>query len=443
MGHAIRTSHRKPRQNTFGLSPYHRRLLCEALEDRRLLSIAATITIGTIAPNPVVVGSTVSIPYTVTNTGSESHSFGVGAEIHQSSTTVASLPAQTTPTIGYSKSWSSTYSYTIPGNWGGPYTAWAVVWSGSPGSSDWLNNDNKAFTVTADTTKPTVDAFSMSPLSGSLGQTFTASWQVSDTGGSGLSTVELWRADDLGGSPVNWTKVNSTGASGNGMSGTLKDTPLALGKYWYGIHASDNAGNWGHESSSISVTVADTTKPTVDAFGASPPAGLLNQTFVASWTVSDSGGSGLSGVELWRTTDNNGVPLDSGWKMVNSTSASGNGPASGTLSDAPGAVGKYWYGIHAGDNAGNWGHESSSISVVIDTTKPTVDAFSMSPLSGPLGQTFTASWQVSDTGGSGLSSVELWRADDLGGSPVNWTKVNVRASVETGCRGRCRTRLSR
>ena len=29
----------KPRQNTFGLSPYHRRLLCEPLEDRRLLSV--------------------------------------------------------------------------------------------------------------------------------------------------------------------------------------------------------------------------------------------------------------------------------------------------------------------------------------------------------------------------------------------------------------------
>jgi len=31
----------KPRQGTLGLSPYHRRLLCEPLEDRRLLSIGA------------------------------------------------------------------------------------------------------------------------------------------------------------------------------------------------------------------------------------------------------------------------------------------------------------------------------------------------------------------------------------------------------------------
>ena len=78
----------------------------------------------------------------------------------------------------------------------------------------------------------------------------------------------------------------------------------------------------GHESVRAAVGRSLTaTKPTVDASAFTPPAGLLNQTFVASWTVSDSGGSGLSGVELWRTTDNNGVPLDSGWKKVNINSA--------------------------------------------------------------------------------------------------------------------------
>jgi hypothetical protein len=66
--------------------------------------------------------------------------------------------------------------------------------------------------VTIDTTKPTVSAFNVTPLNGTTGQVFTASYTVSDSGGSGLNRVELWRANDSGGSPVesSWTEVKRT-----------------------------------------------------------------------------------------------------------------------------------------------------------------------------------------------------------------------------------------
>ena len=44
LGETVSASAAKPRQNLLGHSPYHRRLLCEPLEDRRLLSAFAWST---------------------------------------------------------------------------------------------------------------------------------------------------------------------------------------------------------------------------------------------------------------------------------------------------------------------------------------------------------------------------------------------------------------
>jgi len=98
---------------------------------------------------------------------------------------------------------------------------------------------------------PTVNSLSVSPSSVTLGSSFTISYSVSDTGGSGLNRVELWRADDSGGSPVNWDEVKRTSASGNSYSGSFTDVPSLGGTYWYGIHVADNAGNWNDEQNSL------------------------------------------------------------------------------------------------------------------------------------------------------------------------------------------------
>ncbi|MCK4733142.1 MAG: hypothetical protein KAT65_11860 [Methanophagales archaeon] len=46
-----------------------------------------------------------------------------------------------------------------------------------------------------------------------------------------------------------------------------------------------------------------------------------------------------------------------------------------------------------------------------DEIQPVVEFFDVFPHSVTLGEEFTISYTVSDTGGSGLKQVELWRKD--------------------------------
>ena len=109
--------------------------------------ISATITVSAIASTPS--GGTLSANYSVTNTGSVARNFGVGAEIRQGTTVVATLAARTTSTIQPGANDPGSYTYNIPLTWAaGSYTFRTVVWSGAPGVSNWLNYDDAAFAVT-------------------------------------------------------------------------------------------------------------------------------------------------------------------------------------------------------------------------------------------------------------------------------------------------------
>ena len=106
----------------------------------------------------------------------------------------------------------------------------------------------------SDTTPPTVNAFSVTPSSVTLGNSFTISYTVSDSGSSGLKQVELWRANDSGGTPVSWAQIKTNSASGNGpLSGLFNDVPSSVGSFWYGVHVVDNSGNWNDERNSNTV----------------------------------------------------------------------------------------------------------------------------------------------------------------------------------------------
>jgi len=105
-------------------------------------------------------------------------------------------------------------------------------------------------TSPADSTPPTVNAFSVHPGSVTLSNAFTISYTVSDTGGSGLNWAELWRATDSNGNPVDWTEVKTTSISGNSHSGSFSDAPPSADTYWYGMHVGDNGGNWNDEKNS-------------------------------------------------------------------------------------------------------------------------------------------------------------------------------------------------
>jgi len=119
--------------------------------------------------------------------------------------------------------------------------------------------NDKSFSVIAqssDTTKPTINSFSINTTSVSLGNSFSISYNVSDSGGSGLKQVELWFANDNSGTPAGFSHVKTNLHSGNGpVSGSFTYSPSSSGTYWFGLHAVDNSGNWRPESSPIKVTV--------------------------------------------------------------------------------------------------------------------------------------------------------------------------------------------
>ena len=143
---------------------------------------------------------------------------------------------------------------------------WNVNLAGGVADLDLFNGDmSKLHTfviIEGDHIPPAVDAFDVAPHSVTLGDAFTISYTVSDTGDSGLSWVQLWRKYETG----SWEQVDSDTLSGVGngpYSGSFPDTPSSVGTYWYGIHVGDNAGNWVTEGDSglspieVEVTPAD------------------------------------------------------------------------------------------------------------------------------------------------------------------------------------------
>lgn len=172
--------------------------------------------------------------------------------------------------------------------------------------------------INSDITFPRVTDFSVTPDSLTLGNPFTISYTVSDTGGSGLKQVELWRAPDSGGIPGTWTKITQTSLPGNGpTSGSFYDTPSSTGSYWYGIHVVDNAGNWNDEKNSnsgnlpgiygpIKVTVSSQTTPTVTT---QPATNVTYNSATINGTITNDGGCSI----IERRFDWGMTPDGSGW----------------------------------------------------------------------------------------------------------------------------------
>ena len=96
-----------------------------------------------------------------------------------------------------------------------------------------------------DNSYPTVQSFQVTPQSLTLGESFTIDYTLSDTGGLGLKQVELWRKYQS----TDWQEIKTDTLAGDNdpFSGSFTDSPSAPGKYWYGVHVVDNAGNWNDE----------------------------------------------------------------------------------------------------------------------------------------------------------------------------------------------------
>ena len=164
--------------------------------------------------------------------------------------------------------------------------------------------------------------------------------------------------------------------------------------------------------------------PTVSAFNVTPTSVTAGSPVTISFTVSDTGGPGLSGIWLYRAPDAGGTPGT--WGPVGSPiSLSGDGPVSNYFSDTP-AAGKWWYGFIVYDSSGNWNNEQNvetggvpdfqPIQVTVTAAAPTMTL--NSPNAGAtwlVGKSQTMGWSISgDT--SQISYLSVLLSTDNGSS---------------------------
>ena len=307
-------------------------------------------------------------------------------------------------------------------------STWSAIASATIGS-----------TPNPDTTPPTISAFSVTPSSIPVGSSFTASYTVSDSGGSELKQVVLRRTSgDGSANDPGWQDIQTVTVTGNGpVSGSFNpDTPPSAGIYWYGMAAFDNANNSKDERASgfgpvqRSVTTpTDTTPPTV--LISSPTSG---QPFTAS-PVSVSGtatdpGSPSTGVSLVQVQVNG---TGGTWQTASGTTSWN---ASVSLSSGDNTI----Y-VRSQDGAGNYS-TIASVNVTYnppDTTPPTLSI--TSPLNGAT--VTSASLPISGTatdngnGNSGISSVTvngIAASSDTasGANTANWnTTIALNSGANT------------
>lgn len=186
--------------------------------------------------------------------------------------------------------------------------------------------------------------------------------------------------------------------------------------------------------------------PTISAFSASPNTVTLGNAFTISYTVADSGGSGLNRVVLRRTAGNGSIN-DPGWQAIETNTVTGNGPVNGNFTDTPPSAGTYWYGMAVFDNANNSNDERAAglgplqriVTTPADTTPPALTI--TSPANGAV--VTSASLSVSGTasdsgfGNNGISSVTANGVSASGGTAsgsgtANWNATNMlNAGVNT------------
>ena len=258
-----------------------------------------------------------------------------------------------------------------------------------------------------DTKKPVVEKFSsqMSTIEG--GQSVSFNFIASDD--TGLKSAELWRKKDNGA----WVRVGDPQAlTKKKETGTFNDNPSA-GRYIYGIHVSDMAGNMGQEGTAINLIVNAKVSPVVESFVASATTIQVGQSVQLNYRVSDN--TWLKLVELYRKADG-GSWATIGTTLLDSQSSTGK------FTDTP-APGNYAYGMHVTDVAGNWSAERNSVQVSVQSV-PVIKKFSVAEPFLQSGK--NAVFSVSAADPVGLSTMELWRKENGkdGSDSEGWSKIN-------------------
>jgi hypothetical protein len=227
-------------------------------------------------------------------------------------------------------------------------------------------------TVIVDMTAPTVTAFTATSPSASLNIPITSFTATDANGVTGYLITES-------------STPPSAGAAGWTGSAPASYTVASDGTYTLYPWAKDAAGNVSSVFGSPRTVVVDSTAPTVTAFTATSPSGLVIS--ITSFTATDA-----NGVTGYLITESSTPPLAgaAGW--------TGSAPSTYTVA----SEGVYTLYPWAKDAAGNVSSVfGSPRTVIVDTTPPTVTAFTATSPSTSLNipiTSFTASDAVSVAG---------------------------------------------
>jgi hypothetical protein len=222
-------------------------------------------------------------------------------------------------------------------------------------------------------------------------------WNTKDDYWNPPSQRETWQ-DLSQGMPEAQAAYQDGYNSGNDQFGRTVTNPagidLADGTFWNDLGMTNN--DWVQVEFLFLTPPTDITPPTVDAFSVTPDSVTLGDPFTISYTVSDTGGSGLNRVELWRRSETQD------WVEINRTylPGVGNGPYTGSFSDTSDDVGSYYYGIHVVDDAGNWAAEGSPVMVRVTSTIVIVSPLEITPAKSDyqIGDLLTARYSVQNIG---------------------------------------------
>ena len=228
--------------------------------------------------------------------------------------------------------------------------------------------------------------------------TVSVEWTASSTSGGAVTPQGYYVTRTSGGTTSPACGSNPASLITGGTS--CSDTSVPSGTYAYAVTAVYNSWSATSPDSSSVVVQTDTTPPTS---AASTPQ-YASGAFTPSYVASDTGGSGLKQIQLYVKGPGDSTYSTAGSAVsVTGNSASGNF-ASYTPSEGNGS---YSFYAIATDNAGNTQTvpTSAQSTTIEDQAAPSASA--SSPQYDRTGS-FTLSYSASDTGGSGLKSVQLF-----------------------------------
>lgn len=324
-------------------------------------------------------------------------------------------PGTTTPWSGW-----NFWQYYSPDQTDPPNVIPNVVGISSPVDLDVFNGcaSDLAALVIKHTTPPTVGAFTATPAAVAIGDPFTISYSVSDTGGSHLNHLEIWRYRGVQPPAGKWpagSHIADIPLSGDTAADTLSNpvyAPPYVGTWWYGIHVVNNNSsyNWNdeHNSQTSGAPVFGPIKVIAGAYGygyigttPATPGGQVNLS---------AGGPYTSCQAITVTAVAQPGYSFCGWNV----------DCACVLSDST-AISTM---LTINDNF-------TLMAYFAPIGTPTVCALGVTPSSLAVGGSVTISYTVSESGGSGLNRITLWRAPDAGGIPGVWQQVGSPINLAT------------